>query len=419
MRKERNENQGSLLIAVVGILAVLSMMAVTFGLTMRLESRATANLLSNYKLRVLARGLLNKAIAVVFQYGSEATKSSQGWNSCCSGTSLDLDYDGINESEYVSDTFVSNCEYAMRIEDAASMIYINSQGTPECRDILEIVIDDLNRVLYGTEPYVNDLGDFIVNQHFYSIDQLKKFHSYDKKLKSYLVTCGNYINAPMVINPNTVKLNVIKAVFSDSTGDEYKIRGAIKSGGTSYNTRDEIRQAVLKYLIEEYDSSEWSLEKESDGSGIQLNGENPNVSDVARNDNFKQMCLTVRDVLVATTLYDGDTRISNVFGTGTNLLDLFAVKNGALYYQEASTGGCAPDPGDNPYELDKAKCYLCPRTHIFRITLRVSDPAAIFGDIRLEAYIQRKETDFVDQNPPNEEYDYDDEVDILSVRWLN
>lgn len=440
-KRTSKEDQGSLLIAVVGILAVLSMMAVTFGLAMRLESRASANLLSHYKMKILARGVLNYAISIIFKDTRDAStrywnESGEIWDRFSNGNTLDLDHDGEKESEYVSDGYVLNADYAVRIEEAASMIYLNAndpKGGPANSQLVKM-IENLETAVYGQDA---GLDNIIVGQekYHYSVESLNQELDGERiKLKHFLSAFGRHRKGPAVLNPNTIinstkhyiidaalHYNIInecgpEEVMTEAVNETYELYNFIhdKNNKLPYEDEEDIVQGILE-----------SITKTSGSYLIQ------NANEIQAKQVVASLCATYLHYSVnwnsgipGSTINDLGTALEyyHTAPRSSKLVDWLAVKESVLYYD--SDGDNVVDiDGDDTGDGDgtdkdyqgiasNAVCMLVPNSHIFKITILVRDEAGLFGDMELIAYVERKETKTDDNHN-----DYNDDVDILSVEW--
>ena len=169
--------RGLVLVAAVGILGVLSVMAMTFAAVMRLEARAARNFAYSVRAEFIARAGIEDAIARLrsiardgaeLPYDAGRAASWYTWRGTAGGgwkvsfaaseatNGLDDDGDGLVDArdldekadellaytDWVSSTYTTGGDsYTLRVQDAASKVNVNAG------DNLGVILDNLCRVI--------------------------------------------------------------------------------------------------------------------------------------------------------------------------------------------------------------------------------------------------------------------------------
>ena len=134
MNRDKN---GIALILVLGILAVLATLATTFAFNMRLEQKAARNYLDAVTADCVARAGVEYAIALLrddFDKRDNWDSYDEAWHTSFTGTDVDNDDDGNNDSKWVNFTVYLDGQetllgaYSIYVVDEASKININLAG---------------------------------------------------------------------------------------------------------------------------------------------------------------------------------------------------------------------------------------------------------------------------------------------------
>lgn len=136
--RTRNNNSGIALILVLGVLAVLVILATTFAFNMRLEQKAASNYLNAVITDCIARAGVEYAIALLRNDKEDTTRTydvyTEPWHTSFTGIATgdcDNDGDGNPDSKWISVFDAQNnliAAYAIYVVDELSKININRAG---------------------------------------------------------------------------------------------------------------------------------------------------------------------------------------------------------------------------------------------------------------------------------------------------
>ncbi|MBI2871041.1 MAG: general secretion pathway protein GspK [Candidatus Omnitrophica bacterium] len=125
--------QGIALILVISVLAIVSIMAISFAFTMQLEAKMAANFQESTRADYIAEAGVAHAREVLRQDKavSRIDHEGEGWRTVFAGADVDNDGDGTPDSAWIPFTDLSGNEigrYAVLVVDELSKININSAG---------------------------------------------------------------------------------------------------------------------------------------------------------------------------------------------------------------------------------------------------------------------------------------------------
>ena len=129
----RQADKGIALIIVISILAIVSIMAISFTFTMRLEAKTAINYQISTQAKYLAEAGLAHAREVLRKDGDISRTDHDGefWRSLFKGTDVDNNSDGTPDSAWINFTDASGeviGRYAVLIIDELGKINLNSAG---------------------------------------------------------------------------------------------------------------------------------------------------------------------------------------------------------------------------------------------------------------------------------------------------
>ncbi|MDO8603205.1 MAG: lamin tail domain-containing protein [Candidatus Omnitrophota bacterium] len=149
------EEKGIALILVVSVLAVASIMAISFAFTMRLELKAAANYLEATRASYLAQSGITYAQQILKEDSRDIDSFEDKWHTIFTGSDIDNDGDGQPDSKWIN---IYNEEseaigrYAVLVRDETSFMDINIAYKHNL---------SLLKVTEGWTPYELDLQKFI------------------------------------------------------------------------------------------------------------------------------------------------------------------------------------------------------------------------------------------------------------------
>ena len=252
---KRRGNRGIALIMVVGILGLISIVAVSFAVNMQMDLKASRNYTNNVKAGYLAEAGIARAVAEL-KYGSEGAvgnavdSASEGW------------YSGYSDSSPLGGAG----SYTAAIIDCSRNIDINNTRNPN----LARMLLNLNAAL-GSPLADTDCQDIVSNAPYLTPEELrsKSGISEDKynAIKDFISlygwadpdvinpqdTAAPYAAQPRTpININTASAEVLQAVFQDLSDGNNSISAsearALAShmiSGRPYAARDEVWTRLL------------------------------------------------------------------------------------------------------------------------------------------------------------------------------
>jgi len=148
-----SKSQGSALLVVLGILAVVVLMAATFAMLMRLELTAANNFSHNAQARLIAQAGLEYAVAeLAVELRPDAAVTAALWEFGSVSKTVDLQDDAFQGS------------FTISVVDFASRIYLNSTS----QDFIETQLLNLRDSLGLAQPSDTDIHDVAVGGPYLS-----------------------------------------------------------------------------------------------------------------------------------------------------------------------------------------------------------------------------------------------------------
>jgi len=207
------QNRGFALIVTVGVLCVLTLVALSLNIASRLEEKNAANFNYALKAKYLAEAGINMAIAGL----KSKARSDFIWSVNDTGSGDTDWYDGYSNSTLMS----GYGAYSVNVTDCSSQIYVNGDNTNNrLRDMLNILGGNIGGDCDGDE------GTKIINNRpsvgYETKEQLRIALSEDEynAIKDY-ITVHTYVNTSFnraPINVNTAKQVVLKTVLEGIPG---------------------------------------------------------------------------------------------------------------------------------------------------------------------------------------------------------